>query len=64
MSLFCAPRNWLDRVNSAQTKSEVEAVRRSIARGTPFGGERWTERTADRLGLESSLRPRGRPRKK
>ncbi|MCE9556286.1 MAG: hypothetical protein K8T91_23295 [Planctomycetes bacterium] len=58
------PRNWLDRVNSAQTKGEVEAVRRSIARGAPLGDERWSERTADRLGLESSLRPRGRPRKK
>jgi putative transposase len=58
------PRNWLARVNAAQTKGEVDAVRRSMIRGTPFGDERWTERTADRLGLESSLRPRGRPRKK
>src|SRR5262249_42673142 len=47
-----------------QTKGEVEAVRRSIARGAPLGDERWTKRTAARLGLESSLRPRGRPRKK
>lgn len=51
------PRNWLARVGAAQTKGEVEAVRRSIARGAPFGDERWTKRTAAHLGLESSLRP-------
>ncbi|MCE9556560.1 MAG: hypothetical protein K8T91_24690 [Planctomycetes bacterium] len=55
------PRNWLDRVNSAQTKGELEAVRRSIARGASFGDERWSKRTEDRLDVESLLRPRGRP---
>jgi putative transposase len=57
------PRNWLAHVNAVQTAAELAAVRRSVARGAPFGDERWTERTAKRLGLESSLRARGRPRK-
>lgn len=57
------PRNWLAHVNALQTEAELAAVRRSIARGAPFGDERWSERTAKRLGLESSLRARGRPRK-
>jgi putative transposase len=57
------PRNWLARVNAVETEAELAAVRRSIARGAPFGDERWSERTAKRLGLESSLRARGRPRK-
>lgn len=57
------PRNWLAHVNAVQTEAELAAVRRSIARGAPFGDERWSERTAKRLGLESSLRARGRPRK-
>ncbi len=57
------PRNWLAHVNAVQTEAELAAVRRSIARGAPFGDERWRNRVAKRLGLEPSLRPRGRPRK-
>ena len=34
-----------------------------IQRGRPFGEPRWMVKAADRMGLESSLRPRGRPRK-
>ncbi len=57
------PRNWLARVNQAENPSELEALRRSVQRGQPFGGEAWRVRTAKRLSLESTLRPRGRPRK-
>jgi putative transposase len=57
------PRNWTALVNAVQTESELAALRRSIARGASFGDERWARRTAERLGLESSLRPRGRPKK-
>ena len=32
-------------------------------RGQPFGSETWQAEVAARLGLESLLRPRGRPRK-
>ncbi len=56
------PRNWLATVNAAQTDAEVQALRKCVARGAPFGGERWSQRIAAQLGLESSLRPRGRPR--
>jgi len=41
----------------------LAALRRSVLRGNPFGEEWWQERTARRLGLESTLRARGRPRK-
>lgn len=57
------PRNWLAHVNAVQTEAELAAVRHSIARGAPFGDDRWAGRIAKRLGLESSLRPRGRPKK-
>jgi putative transposase len=57
------PSDWLARVNRALTKKEVEAVHVSVARGRPFGTETWQERTAKRLGLESTFRSRGRPRK-
>jgi putative transposase len=56
-------RLWLPEVNRAETEAEKLALWRSVDRGSPFGEEAWMERTAARLGLESSLRPRGRPRK-
>jgi putative transposase len=58
------PRNWLAHVNRPQNEREVDALRRSISRGTPYGGDHWTKLAATRLGLQSTLRPRGRPRKK
>ena len=56
-------KKWLARVNAPQAAAELERVRHAVARGCPFGNEKWTRATAKRLGLESSLRPRGRPRK-
>ncbi|MGN6545178.1 MAG: transposase [Aureliella sp.] len=57
------PRNWTERVNQPLTARELEAVRRSVQRGSPFGDASWIETTARRLGLESTLRARGRPKK-
>ncbi|MCH8854427.1 MAG: transposase [Planctomycetes bacterium] len=57
------PRKWRAMVNQPQTSAEVEALRRSIQRGVPYGGESWLVRTVKRLGLESTTRPRGRPRR-
>jgi len=54
--------NWLRWVNRPQTAAEEESLRRCIARGSPFGGPIWQRLMASRLGLEASLRPRGRPR--
>ena len=56
------PSPWLSWVNTPMTDGEVEALRHSVNRGTPFGTESWQRRTANRLGLESSMNPRGRPR--
>jgi putative transposase len=57
------PRDWLRVVNRPQSPAEVDDIRRTIRRNAPFGSPTWTTRTAVRLGLESTLRPRGRPRK-
>jgi putative transposase len=57
------PRDWRARVNRPFGPDEEEAVRRSIRRGQPFGSESWQAEVSVRLGLESALRPRGRPRK-
>lgn len=57
------PRDWLASVNEPQSDAEESAVRHSIRRGTPLGDADWQKRIARDLGLESSLRPIGRPRK-
>jgi putative transposase len=54
--------NWVRRVNEPLTETELAAVRWSVKRGSPFGDETWVESIARRLDLESTLRPRGRPR--
>ena len=51
---------WLQHVQSPQTEAELEALRRSVVRGVPFGEASWQARTAKTLSLESTLRPRGR----
>lgn len=56
------PQKWVDWVNEPQTAAELEALRRCVARGQPFGSEPWVRETTERLGLERTLRPRGRPR--
>jgi putative transposase len=61
-----APRGkgWLEEVNQiAANDDEVTRLRQSLERGTPFGSESWSSRTGTALGLESSVRPRGRPPK-
>ena len=57
------PKGWLKLVNKPQSETEVAAVRASVVRGRPFGSEIWTRLAATKLGLESTLRPRGRPKK-
>jgi putative transposase len=57
------PRGWLKHVNAPMTEAELEAVRQAAARGAPFGDPDWQRRSAEKLGLQSTLRPRGRPRK-
>ena len=53
---------WIARVNRPQTLSELEALRLGVQRGRPFGEEAWVRRLAKRFGMESTLRPRGRPK--
>lgn len=57
------PADWMDIVNAAELPGDLTRIRESVNRGTPFGDGRWVKRTAVRLGLASSLRPRGRPKK-
>ena len=55
------PNDWIERVNRADNEKELEALRRSVNRGRPFGTPEWQRRIAKRLGLESAYRSAGRP---
>ena len=57
------PVNWQAFVNEKETEGQLQRLRQSISRGRPFGTDTWVFRTAAALGLESTLRPRGRPKK-
>jgi putative transposase len=56
------PVDWLEIVRQPQSEGELAAVRRCVAHGCPLGGPDWVATMASRLGLESTLRRRGRPR--
>jgi putative transposase len=53
-------RDWLNR---PQTAAEEDAMKVCIQRSRPYGSEPWVTKIASKLGLESTLRSRGRPRK-
>jgi len=57
------PRSWLRWVNEPQTDAELQVLRNCIRRSCPFGDEGWATSSAVRLNLESTRRPRGRPKK-
>lgn len=56
------PRDWMAQVNRLQSASAVETLRVSVQRGRPFGEDSWVRRMAKRCGMDSTLRPRGRPK--
>ena len=65
LSAWPIPRRsgWVELVRQQLTAKEQERLRRSMKRGAPYGEETWVESIARRFDLESTLRPRGRPKK-
>ena len=57
------PGDWVRWVNEPQTEAELDAVRASVVRGRPYGSAEWVQGVVERLGLQATVRPRGRPRK-
>jgi len=57
------PPEWPEVVSQPQNEAELAALRVCIARGRPYGPTPWVQRIADRLGLTSAFRPRGRPKR-
>lgn len=56
------PQNWIDLVQETPG-GDFTGLRKAIRRSQPFGEDGWRAETATRLGIESSLRKRGRPEK-
>ena len=57
------PLDWLKWVNQPQTQAELDTLRQSVFKGKPFGDARWQQSMTQILGLQSSYRQPGRPKK-
>jgi len=57
------PDAWEAFVNEPLTAAEMERLRLSASRQSPYGDVEWQEKVCAELGLESTMRSRGRPRK-
>jgi len=57
------PSNWHAWVNESWEPIQLKRIRECVQKNRPFGPNAWANETAKKLGIESSLRARGRPRK-
>lgn len=57
------PSDWTGYVDQPLTEGELERIQISMQRQTPFGSPSWQMRVCQEHGLESTLKPKGRPRK-
>ncbi|BCA78386.1 transposase [Desulfuromonas sp. AOP6] len=55
--------NWAEFVNQPLTQEQQNNWQKSMERQAPFGEDDWQKRVCGKFGLESTLRPIGRPRK-
>ena len=58
------PANWPQLVYRNIAGKDHDKISHSITRGAPLGKNDWVKRTASKLNLNSTLRPRGRPKKR
>jgi len=57
------PKEWSKIVNESISEEELEEVRQSVSRQSPYGDPLWQVHISKTMGLESTVRPRGRPRR-
>jgi putative transposase len=57
------PDNWTSLVNGCEEAQELATIRTAVRRGVPYGDPAWVDQTAETLGLQSRLKPKGRPKK-
>ena len=53
------PDDWAVYVDTPLTDAEIEKLRNSVNRQTPFGKADWRDELCGKMGLESTLRTRG-----
>jgi putative transposase len=58
------PGGWEALLDDPMDKKTLEAIRENVKRGRPLGSAEWVQRMAKKLGLEFTLRGRGRPQKR
>ncbi|MFB0527135.1 MAG: transposase [bacterium] len=56
------PEDWNGYVDEPLTENELEKLHQSVNRQSPYGTSAWQIEVSKELRLESTLRPRGRPR--
>ena len=57
------PQDWNRYVDEPLTEKELAGLHQSVNRQSPYGTSVWQIQVSKELGLESTLRPRGRPKK-
>jgi len=57
------PNGWDGYVDAPLTQKELGKLRQSVNRQSPYGKLEWQMRVSEELGLESTLRLRGTPKK-
>lgn len=57
------PKNYLKWINTPDKEDDLEQLRTSVRRGSPFGGESWMENMIQAHNLISTVRREGRPGK-
>ena len=56
---FPLPEDWEAYVDTPLTDKEIEKLRNSVNRQTPFGQSEWRDELCKKMGLESTVRARG-----
>jgi len=56
------PKDWGKFVDEPMTEKELEKLRQSVNRQSPYGDSFWQVQVSKEFGLESTIRPRGRPK--
>ncbi len=57
------PKNWTQLVGRKLAVADQDGISNSMRRGAPLGNPDWVKRAATALNLQSTIKPRGRPRK-
>ncbi len=56
------PLDWREQLNLEMSIATLDQIKHCIQRSCPYGDAAWVQKTAAKLCIESTLRPRGRPR--